>query len=67
MRKSFTRMTCPIGIEGIHSKQPAHIAISVAAQIMQRYDQVQLQQLPKQQEETGVSSALGGENGVKFG
>jgi len=63
----FDRMTCPIGIEGIHSKQPALIAISVAAQIMQRYDQVQSQQLPQQQEKTGVSSTLGGENGVKFG
>jgi xanthine dehydrogenase accessory factor len=36
--QKFTRMTCPIGIDGINSKQPAHIAISVAAEILQVYD-----------------------------
>ena len=36
--KKFTRMTCPIGIDGISSKQPAQIAISVAAEILQVYD-----------------------------
>lgn len=35
----FKRMTCPIGIDGISSKNPAVIAISVAAEIMQVYDQ----------------------------
>jgi len=35
----FARMTCPVGIEGIHGKQPAAIAISVAAELMQVYDQ----------------------------
>lgn len=34
----FARMTCPIGIDGISSKQPAQIAISVAAEILQVYD-----------------------------
>ena len=34
----FERMTCPIGIGGITSKQPAQIAISVAAEILQVYD-----------------------------
>jgi len=34
----FGRMTCPIGIGGITSKQPAQIAISVAAEILQVYD-----------------------------
>jgi len=34
----FARMTCPIGIGGISSKQPAQIAISVAAEILQVYD-----------------------------
>jgi xanthine dehydrogenase accessory factor len=37
----FGRMTCPIGIGGITSKQPAQIAISVAAEILQVYDQAQ--------------------------
>jgi xanthine dehydrogenase accessory factor len=37
----FERMTCPIGIGGIASKQPAQIAISVAAEILQVYDQSQ--------------------------
>jgi xanthine dehydrogenase accessory factor len=35
----FARLTCPIGIDGIQSKQPAAIAISVAAELMQVYDQ----------------------------
>lgn len=34
----FTRMTCPIGIDGIGGKRPAQIAISVAAEILQVYD-----------------------------
>lgn len=37
----FERMICPIGIDGIQSKQPAMIAISVAAQILRVYDQLQ--------------------------
>ncbi|MFT5218918.1 MAG: xanthine dehydrogenase accessory factor [Planctomycetota bacterium] len=37
----FERMTCPIGIDGIRSKLPAMIAISVAAQILRVYDQRQ--------------------------
>jgi xanthine dehydrogenase accessory factor len=39
----FERMTCPIGIGGIGSKQPAQIAISVAAEILQVYDQTRVQ------------------------
>lgn len=35
----FERMVCPIGVDGIDSKQPAAIAISVAAELMQVYDQ----------------------------
>ena len=38
-KQRFERMVCPIGISGIQNKQPPMIAISVAAQIMQRYDQ----------------------------
>jgi len=34
----FERMTCPIGIDDIQSKQPAAIAISVAGEIMQLRD-----------------------------
>ena len=36
--RKFARMTCPIGIDGIRSKQPAQIAISVAAEILRVYD-----------------------------
>ena len=36
--RKFARMTCPIGIGGISSKQPAQIAISVAAEILRVYD-----------------------------
>ena len=38
--QKFARMTCPIGIDGIGSKQPAQIAISVAAEILQVYDRL---------------------------
>jgi len=61
--EKFGRMTCPIGIDGINNKQPAMIAISVVAQIMQRYDQA----FSNKNKKTGLSSALGGENGTKFG
>ena len=33
--RTLSRMTCPIGIGGIESKQPAAIAIAVAAQVLQ--------------------------------
>jgi len=36
--RKFAAMTCPIGIDGIRGKQPAQIAISVAAEILQVYD-----------------------------
>ena len=36
--RRFADMTCPIGIGGINGKQPARIAISVAAEILQVYD-----------------------------
>jgi xanthine dehydrogenase accessory factor len=36
--RKFARMNCPIGIGGISSKQPAQIAISVAAELLQVYD-----------------------------
>jgi xanthine dehydrogenase accessory factor len=39
--QKFSRLTCPIGIDGIRSKHPAQIAISVAAEILQVYDQAQ--------------------------
>lgn len=55
--EKFKRMNCPIGISGIQNKQPAMIAISVAAQIMQRYDQQLI--MP---EETNLSST--GEGGL---
>jgi xanthine dehydrogenase accessory factor len=35
----FADMTCPIGVEGISSKAPAAIAISVAGELLQVYDQ----------------------------
>lgn len=36
-------MVCPIGAGGIHSKEPMAIAVSVAAELLQRYEQVQRQ------------------------
>jgi xanthine dehydrogenase accessory factor len=40
--RKFARMTCPIGVDGISGKQPAQIAISVAAEILQVYDRLRL-------------------------
>jgi xanthine dehydrogenase accessory factor len=42
--RKFERMTCPIGIDGIGGKQPAQIAISVAAEILRVYDRAQQQE-----------------------
>ena len=36
--RQFARMTCPIGIGGISSKQPAQIAIAVVAEILQVHE-----------------------------
>jgi xanthine dehydrogenase accessory factor len=36
-RARFAAMTCPIGVAGITGKQPATIAIAVAAQLLQAY------------------------------
>ncbi len=38
--RRFERLTCPIGIDGIGSKQPAQIAIAVAAELLQVYDRL---------------------------
>jgi len=38
-KHQFGRMICPIGVDGIDNKAPAAIAISVAAELMQVYDQ----------------------------
>jgi xanthine dehydrogenase accessory factor len=43
--QSFDRMTCPIGIGGISSKQPAQIAISVVAEILRVYDHARSEKL----------------------
>ena len=56
----FEQMTCPIGINGIHSKQPAVIAISVAAQIMQVYDKI----FDAKQQKPKLSSTRGKVHGV---
>lgn len=39
----FDDMICPIGIDGIRGKQPATIAVSVAAQLMTIHDQLAAQ------------------------
>lgn len=36
--RQLQRLICPIGIEGIHSKQPAIIAVSVVAELLQIFD-----------------------------
>lgn len=53
----FARMTCPIGQAQISSKQPAAIAIAVAAEILALYDQGNTQQKDKTVQQTlrGIS------------
>ena len=36
-REQVARLVCPIGIDGIDSKLPAAIAVSVAAQLLQTF------------------------------
>ncbi len=36
-------MRCPVGLNGITSKQPAAIAIDIAGELLQRYEQIQKQ------------------------
>ena len=57
--EKFKNMICPIGIDGIRNKQPAMIAISVVAQIMQRYDQHQNNHIHKQQKQTRLAVTVG--------
>jgi xanthine dehydrogenase accessory factor len=47
---ALSRMICPIGIDGIYSKQPAAIALSVSAQIIQLQQQLARQQQVFQQQ-----------------
>lgn len=37
IEEDFARVTCPIGVPGIHGKQPEVIAVAVAAQLLQRF------------------------------
>lgn len=37
--EQLTHLTCPIGIDGIYSKLPAAIAVSVSAELLQLYEQ----------------------------
>ncbi len=39
--RCFERMTCPIGIDGIRGKQPAQIALAVAAELLRVRDRLQ--------------------------
>ncbi len=39
--RRFDRLTCPIGVGGIDGKQPAQIAIAVAAELLQVYARLQ--------------------------
>ncbi|MCP4077184.1 MAG: xanthine dehydrogenase accessory protein XdhC [Gammaproteobacteria bacterium] len=37
----LSRMSCPVGINGIHSKQPAAIALAITAELVQCYEKMQ--------------------------
>jgi xanthine dehydrogenase accessory factor len=54
----FADMTCPIGVNGINGKQPAQIAISVAAEILQVYDRAQ----NENQKDNKIVAAMRGES-----
>jgi len=56
----FSRMTCPIGIDGINSKQPAQIAISVAAEILQVYDRAYNDKNNNKQSNSELVRQMGG-------
>lgn len=49
------RLTCPIGISGIHSKKPNDIALSVAAQVLWQIEQLQQKE---EQEQEPVRAAI---------
>jgi xanthine/CO dehydrogenase XdhC/CoxF family maturation factor len=53
-------MTCPIGIDGINSKQPAQIAISVAAEILQVYDRAHNDNNNNKQSNKALIRQMGG-------
>ncbi len=52
------RMVCPIGIDGISGKQPVQIAISVAAEILQVYDQPKINHRLPNLSDPGLSDAV---------
>ncbi len=58
--QKFARMTCPIGITGINSKQPAQIAISVAAEILQVYDRAHNASINNKQSNKELIRQMGG-------
>jgi xanthine dehydrogenase accessory factor len=37
---TIAKLTCPLGIDGINSKEPAAIALAITAQIQQRREQL---------------------------
>ena len=47
-QSAIGRLICPIGLGSVTSKQPAAIAISVAADLMQRLDAAELAQKSRQ-------------------
>ena len=51
----LTKITCPIGIEGIHSKKASAIAISVAAQLLQLHEAQQLNGITEQHTTNSLS------------
>jgi xanthine dehydrogenase accessory factor len=55
----FDDMVCPIGIDGIHSKQPAAIAISVVAQLMRVHHQLSVHNPNQQPQPTQQTTLLG--------
>lgn len=46
--KTLLQLTCPIGIEHIKGKQPASIAVSVAAQLLQKLEAEQCSQIVRE-------------------
>ena len=45
VEQALSRLTCPIGIDDIRGKQPASIAVAVAAQLLQKCEEQKCQQI----------------------
>ena len=60
-RGQISRITCPIGVDGIDSKLPAAIAIAVSAQLLQAVEASELKSSPGVGEEGPTAANAAGQ------